>query len=174
MRNITICILFIFISGCYSEKKARQQFGKAAAAYPTIPAEYCAQTFPPQKEFIRGKDSVIRVIDTILEDNAGVTYDTVISHDTVVITKTHQLPNKIITKTFVRTDTVYAENKAALQACNLALRASVQNEGVERKEADKWRKIALRRFWIIVGLGVGIVLWMFALVRRKVVKKAGL
>jgi len=39
-------ILLVGLASCYTENKARQQFSKAAIAYPKLPADYCATTYP--------------------------------------------------------------------------------------------------------------------------------
>jgi len=39
-------IFILFLCGCYTEKKATEQFNKAALNYPKLPADYCANEFP--------------------------------------------------------------------------------------------------------------------------------
>ena len=52
MRILAICLIIAIIlvtiltSSCYNQRKATQQFSRAAVAYPKLPAEYCAATFP--------------------------------------------------------------------------------------------------------------------------------
>lgn len=46
MRHLLILAILVVISSCYTERKARDQFSKAAIAYPIIPAEYCADEYP--------------------------------------------------------------------------------------------------------------------------------
>jgi hypothetical protein len=39
-------LIILLLCGCYSERKATQQFSRAAVAYPAIGANYCATTYP--------------------------------------------------------------------------------------------------------------------------------
>lgn len=163
--------LVVVLSGCYTERKAKSQFGKAVAAYPLIAPEYCAVTFPIKEIVIQGKDSVITKTDTLWGDDGNVFRDTLYSHDTVRIYTTHQLPGRIVNNTFIRTDTIYKENTAALAASNIALRDAVTHltgEQVKseerRKDRNKWRLIAITE-------GVVIALGLFGLVRRRLTKK---
>jgi len=43
---IVAALIILAFTSCYSERKAKSQFSKAAIAYPKIPADYCAVTFP--------------------------------------------------------------------------------------------------------------------------------
>lgn len=135
-------------TGCYGEKKARQQFAKAAVAYPEIPAEYCANEFPV-------KDSVIRDTTTI-SDTLIVTglSDTVFIQDfdtvRMIITKT--LPGKIITNTVHITDTIIRENTASVKACEID--KSKLTGLLEKKtgESDRWQGKYKKTSWIMWGL----------------------
>ena len=164
-----VIILCILLSGCYNQRKATSQFGKAVTAYPKIGADYCAITYPPKEKLIKG-DSVI-VLDTIY--TGGETFfDTVYtSPDTVLITKTVTLPAKVINKTITLHDTLVVENTAALKSCQLDNSKMLSLLHDKTKEADKWRKTAKKRFWIIAGMGAAMALGLFLALRRKVVKK---
>lgn len=159
-------MLSLLLTGCgYPESKARSQFSRAAAAFPIIPAEYCAQTYPVKEKVITGKDSVR--VDTLWADSSSTTVvrDTIRFKDTVIIQTVKILPGKTIRETFIRTDTVYKENTAALDACNIALRSSVINLEKANAEWEKWMQRAKLRWWIIaalitvLGLGIFFLLW---------------
>src|SRR6188768_1720920 len=108
-------ILLIGLASCYTEKKARNQFSKAAIAYPRLPADYCATTYPVKDSIIT--DTLITT-DTLYIEGQDLT-DTIRLNDTVRITITKQLPGKIITNTIHVTDTIYRENTAATAACRI-------------------------------------------------------
>lgn len=152
-------IVAVLLSSCYGERKARSQFGKAAAAYPLVAAEYCGITFPPKDSLIKG-DSIV-TFDTLFV-GGSVRFDTLTLRglsDTIRITKIIELPGKVITQRIFIHDTLQVVNTAALKACEIALHQSVVNEGIERTSAAAWRKKAKQRFWILLGIGiVGIAL----------------
>lgn len=58
-------------------------------------------------------------------------------------------------------------NTAQYDVCQINLGYAVINQTRAQAEADKWRAIARKRFWIIVGLASGIVLWFAAFLYRK-------
>ena len=152
MKPVLIILTALALAGCYTQQKARQQFGKAAAAYPLIPAQYCAVTYPPKDSLIKG-DSVV-TFDTLW--GAG-RVDTLYSfhRDTVYITMTR--PGKTIIQTVRVTDTIQIVNTAALSACQIENGDLSGLLKAKTAEYDKWREIARTRFWIILGLGVLIV-----------------
>lgn len=111
-----ILLFACFALGCYNQKKAQTQFGKAAANYPIIPATYCAITYPPKVEFVKG--DTITNTDTLQLDGNVIT-DTVVNLDTVRITTIKTLPGQTITKVIHVTDTVKTESTAKLSECDL-------------------------------------------------------
>jgi len=141
-------ILLVGLASCYTENKARQQFSKAAIAYPKLPADYCATTYPV-------KDSIIR--DTLLTTDTLVTpgqdlTDTITINDTVRITVTKTLPAKIITNTVRIRDTIYQTNTAEVSACkidNSRLTALLVSVTADR---DKYKAKANKRGWMFWGL----------------------
>ena len=165
---LLIIILPTLIIGCYSKRKAQTQFAKAVAYDGSIPAKYCAQTFPVIEKIIKGKDSII--VDTLWGEGETITR-TLIERvrDTVYITK--YIQGNTIRETIVRTDTIVKENTAALAASRLELGKALTIATDKTNEATKWRKIARKRFWIIAGMGAAMALGIFAMIRRKVVKK---
>lgn len=160
---LTSAVLF---SGCYSLNKAKSQFGRATVAFPELPADYCARTYPPKIEAVKGKDSVR--VDTLW--GAGelvVIRDTLRSRDTIWIKTVERLPGQVITKTVLRTDTIYQENRAALDLCGIERGKAIMAADREHGQATKWRAIARKRFWIIAGMGFVIALGVFGFLRKK-------
>lgn len=163
MRFIFACLL---LSGCgYPYKKAQQQFGKAASTYPELPANYCAKVYPVKTDTVLRGDTVVH-FDTIYTGNDPV-FDTITVKDTVRITKT--VTNRVlVNKQVVRVDTVIRESTAALEACRIDNSRLTRLEADDRAVSDKWRRIARKRFWIIIGMGAGILLGLFAIIKKKV------
>ena len=154
MRILPICLIIAIIlvtiltSSCYNQRKATQQFSRAAVAYPKLPAEYCAITYPVKDSII--KDTLITT-DTLLVPGQDIT-DTVRSLDTIRITTVKYLPGKIITNTFHIVDTIYKENTAALKVCQLD--NSIMTDLLSKKtaEADKYHGQSTKRGYIMWGL----------------------
>lgn len=150
MRYLFIILIIVFILmlfiGCFSEKKAQQQFAKAAVAFPKISANYCAFYFPSRDSLIKG-DSVL-VFDTLYD--MSVLTDTLYNKDTVTIIKT--LPGKVITKTIHLIDTVYRENTAKIKACEIDKSKLIELLQKKTHEADTWEGKAKTRFYIMWSL----------------------
>lgn len=163
MRPVII-ICSILLVGCYSQRKATSQFAKASIAYPEILAKTCATTYPVKTDTIVKGVTQIK-LDTLYMGDTY--YDTVYSfhRDTVFITK--YLPGKTIIQTNFRTDTVYKENTAALDLCAINRDKAIGLLDIKTKEYDKWRAIAKKRFFIILGMGLIIALGLFGFVRKK-------
>lgn len=140
------------LQGCYTQQKAKNQFGKAAITYPEIPARYCATTYPAKEVLIKGKDSLL--IDTIYTGTGEFITDTIVKNDTIFYHTVERLPGTVITKTIARVDTAYIENTAALALCDIERGKAIGLLDKKTIEADRWRAIAKKRFWIIVGLGL--------------------
>jgi len=161
-------IFIIVLSGCYSRQKAVKQHGRASATYPEIAADYCARIYPAKDSLIKG-DSIV-ITDTIY--TGGLTsFDTTIVMETKYITKTIQLPGTKIIERIFKTDTVVRVDRAALDLCSIERGKALTIATDKTKEADKWRAIARKRFWLLVGLGAAMALGIFAMIRKKVVKK---
>lgn len=162
-----IFLVFLLV-GCYSHQKATNQHGRAVATFPDIGADYCARTYPPKDSLIKG-DSVI-VLDTIYQ--GGETFiDTVIVPSTdsvrVWITKTVQLPAKVVTRTVTIRDTVVKINTALLDACQIEKRKLTDALTVEQKRADKYQGQAKQRLWILLGIAGAFLVWLFFRLKRK-------
>lgn len=171
MKWLTLLLLFV-ATGCYTKQKATSQFGKAAAAYPELPADYCARTYPSSTDTVV-KGVTTTVFDTIYTGGETL-FDTVVVMDTKYITKTIQLPGTKVIERTVRVDTVEKVSTkllAALDLCSIERGKAITLATDKTKEADKWKRIAKRRFWIIAGMGAAMALGLFVALRRKVVKK---
>lgn len=167
MRRVFVILLLSPFLACYSPQKARQQFSRATVAYPEIPARYCATTYPAKDSLIKG-DSIV-TYDTLWA--AGeVHFDTVYNRtrDTVFITRF--LPGQVIRETIRATDTVYQENTAALDLCNIERRAAILAADREHKELVSWKGKAKKRWWIIAGMGLVIALGIFGFLRKKITR----
>ena len=159
-------ILGAFLLSCNPTKKAQRELDKAKqvlGANLTEAAKFCTDRFPPKVEYVKG-DSVI-VLDTLYV-GGDVVFDTLVTKDTVYITKT--LPPKVITKTILRVDTIKDSNPAALIAANATINKQITELAFKDKEiaelkknAEGWEKKAKRRWWflvLVVGLAGGWIL----------------
>lgn len=155
--KILIILCLVLLTGCYNQRKATVQHGKAVATFPIIGADYCARTYPARDSLIKG-DTVLN-FDTIYV--AGETYlDTVRIGDTIRITRTVQLPGTIIKERYYIHDTVIKVNTAAVDQCAI-LRDQAINIATDKtkeaaklkKSSNKWRMIAIG-LMIVVGLGL--------------------
>lgn len=149
-----ICLLSF---SCYNQKKAMQQFSRAATNYPAIPAQYCSTTFPVKETFIKG-DSVI-ITDTLIQDGL-ISFDTLVSFDTITITKTITTPPTVITRTIHVTDTIKGESTAQLEVCQLErnttlnlLTESQENNKVIQKRLNTRTGIMWSLILLVVALG---------------------
>lgn len=156
-------VYFLFaLLGCYTSKKAKEQFNKAALNYPEIPAEYCADQFPV-------KDSVItdtlRTTDTLYVEGLS---DTVMiqDFDTVRIFITKTLPGKVITNTVTIRDTIIRENTAKIAACEIDKSKLINITVGQAAEINKYKGKAKTRAYIMWGLIlllisiIGLNIWL--------------
>lgn len=156
---VIILFVLLFFSGCYSERKAKDQFSKAAIAYPAIPAEYCATAFPVKDSIIKG-DSIIS-FDTLYIEG-GIVTDTVIDKDTVRITTTKTLPAKIITNTVHIRDTLIQENTAKIKACEIDKNKMIGLLEKKTSESESWQAKAKKRgkiMWLLILIIIGLGAW---------------
>lgn len=149
-RKIKYLFLILILTGCYSERKAKDQFSKAVVAYPKLPAEYCSTTFPVKDSII--KDTVTTT-DTVLMQG-GIIEDTIIVkvNDTVRITIIRELPGKIITNTVHIRDTIIRENTAALKLCEIDKSTLTDLLTKQTEQTEKYEGRAKKRGWIMWGL----------------------
>jgi PBP1b-binding outer membrane lipoprotein LpoB len=160
---LLLAMIVFFFTNCYNQKKAQQQFAKAAINYPKIPADYCALNFPVRDSIIRG--DTVTTLDTMYIDQ--IRTDTLMNelNDTVYIVTT--LPAKIVTKIISRTDTVFKENTANLKSCQLDNSNLIQLLRNKTSELDNWKGKAQKRGWIMWGLiiliaaVIGLRVWRF-------------
>jgi len=144
---VVLILIVLAFTSCYSERKAKSQFSRAAVAYPKLPAEYCAITYPIKDSII--KDTLITT-DTVLVQGQDIT-DTIFG-DTIRITTVRYLPGKVITNTFHITDTIYQENTEAFKACQLDNSTIADLLRMKTKESDKYKGQSTKRGWIMWGL----------------------
>jgi hypothetical protein len=159
MRQLP-AILALLLLGCYSQEKAQRQHGKAVATYPEIGADYCARIYPPARDTIIKGDTVVEV-QIIYEDTGSVIVDTVNNLDTVTITRTITKPTQTIVQRIYQTDTLYRENRAALDLCEKERREAVAALSVEQSRADKYKKRAALRGYILLGLILAAAVWLY-------------
>lgn len=160
-------VYFIFgLFGCYTERKAKNQFAKAAVAYPKIPAEYCANEFPVKDSLIT---DTLRTSDTILIQG-GIKEDTIIMrvNDTVRITIIRELPGKVITNTIHIRDTIIRENTALLAACNIDKSSLTDLLTKQTAQTEKYKGQARKRGWWMWGLIAFIALVIGANIYLKI------
>jgi len=161
---ILLYFIMVIMPGCYNVKKATVQHGRAVATYPGIGADYCNRTYPCIDSLIAG-DSVI-VYDTLW--GAGETiYDTEYINDTVYLSKVIIQPRTVI-KTVTRIDTIRLNNTAALDLCAITRDGAIRLAEDYKAEAGKWRKTAKNRFWIIIAICGGGLVWLVYKFRGKI------
>lgn len=160
MIAISAVAMLLGMSSCYTEHKAQKQVDKAHHRYPTVPAKFCSEQYPPKdsvsvvKEYLQGEDVIIT--DTMIMLHQ--------LRDTVVLTK-------YITKTIRTTDTlrdikyVQQENKAALTLKEAELRRLNTKLNSVTDSRNNWRK------WSLALGGVILLYVCFRLVRYYLLKK---
>lgn len=164
MKKILV-ILLVCLAGCYNQKKAQRNFSRAAINYPEIPAQYCSNAFPVKEIIREGKDSI--TTDTLWVQGETVR-DTIKKDSVIYITTTIQLPGKVITNNFYKTDTIVKENTAKLEACEIERRKVIALLETQTNKADKWQAIAKKRFWIIAGLSALLIFGLISTIKSKV------
>lgn len=162
-------LLILLLSSCYSERKAKNQFSKAAIAYPKIPAEFCADEFPVKDSVI--KDTVITTDTLYIEGLA----DTVMiqDFDTVRITITKTLPAKVITNTVHIRDTIIKTNTAEIAACEIDKSKLTGLLVSKTDEADKYKVQAKRRgqfMWSLIAILIAYIGLKIYLRTKKIIK----
>lgn len=166
--KLTIFILFwvtvLILSGCYTERKARQEMSKAHLNYPSILPELCADLFPVTEITIQG-DTVF-VTDTVF-DAIFFPSDTTILNDTVRIVKT--LPGKTvtITNTVTRVDTIIQKSTAEIAACSIARDGAIKLANDNAATAAKWKKRATLYGFSALGLILVIGVWTYFKIKGK-------
>ena len=164
---IKYLLIILLLCSCYTERKAKGQFGKAVTAYPGLGAAFCAIAYPCETNPVRS--DTVTVYDTIYTGGDTV-FDTILVNDTVRVTKTVQLPGKVITRTLTIHDTVRIKDQAALKVCELARDEATRLQGEERAERMKYQGRARKYLYGLIGAGALIGLWLFLAVRKRVKK----
>lgn len=164
-----LIILILFAASCSPSR----QFAKLAIAHPELPAKYCVDKYEGKKDTVYKQGAERLTFDTIYT-GGEITTDTVyLAGKPIEVTKTIILPGKTIYERSIRVDTVYRDSPELLAKYDLSdieRRDAIINEKAERIESDKWRKIAKKRFWTILGMGAGIALGLFLFIRKKITK----
>lgn len=157
-------ILLLLLSSCYSQRKAEIQFGKAVTTYPVIGADWAKTAYPIKERLLPGKTDTLQTFDTLY--GAG-TIDTLITRDTVTITKT---VTKLIhdTRTINVHDTLIQENTAALSACEARQAAVIDTQASDRRDLDAWKSKAKTRFWWILALLIIISGYITGRITKKI------
>lgn len=186
---LTATLVLIF-AGCYNQKKATLQHGKAVLVFPAIGADYCARVYPPRDTTITVHVSDSTKYKEIVEDLQGDLYisnqlidslvDALANGDTtcrkyakVIIDLQKQLltlKQKIITIPPVTTHEVVTNtviDRAALDLCNIEKSKAIQLALDETAERKDWQAKAKKRFWIAAGLGTLIGLYLFFWIRKR-------
>lgn len=168
MRITAILLTCFILSSCYTRNRAQKSFARATVTYPEIAADYCSRTYPPKDSLIKG-DSVV-TFDTLYM-GGDIHFDTVYSFrkDTVFITKI--VPGKTIIQTIHVTDTVKVVNTAEVDLWKIQANKAIDIATDKTKESDKWKRIAKKRWWIILGMGAAMILGIVAIVGRSLKKK---
>lgn len=165
MRNlITALLVVVALTGCYNQRKATVQHGRAVATFPEIGADYCARTYPPDTTFRPG-DTLV-VLDTLYV-GGEIHFDTVYSQrrDTVYITRYVQGAHTI-ERHYIR-DTVVTVDRASLDAANIDRKKAVDLLAGETIERRKYQKQARTRLWILIAIGAVAGGWIVWKVRKK-------
>lgn len=155
MTKYLLLFSVLIVTSCYTEQKARQQFSKAAIAYPKLPADYCANEFPIRDSITT--DTVLTT-DTLFIEGQDLT-DTVTVNDTVRITIIKTLPGRVITNTVHIRDTIIRENTAALAACKIDNSNMTSLLVKQTAQTDKYKGQAGKRGWIMWSLILLIIVY---------------
>lgn len=161
---IKYLLIITLLASCYTERKAKGQFGKAVTAYPGLGAVFCALTYPCEINPV--VSDTVTVTDTIYSGGDTV-FDTILVNDTLWVTKTVQLPGRVITKTVMIHDTVKVKDQAALKVCELARDEATRLQGKERAERLKYQGRARNYLYGLIGAGALIGLWLFFFIRKR-------
>lgn len=156
-RTPAILALLLFAGmagGCFTEKKAARLHDKIGDRHPVVPAKYCADKYKTDTVTVSG-ESVI-TFDTIYVDYI----DTVEIGIELPLDTTGRLfppikkcKDRIITKTVVRTDTIYRENIARVDQYKIERDNAVKKLTEATEDLKKARTTNKIRFWIIIALG---------------------
>lgn len=147
MGKLSLVILALILSSCYTQKRATMQVIRAHSTFPVVVAEYCATHYPPI--IGAGRIDTLLQYDTLIEEHHYFNQ----TRDTVTVERI-----KTITRieTITRTDTVENSAKVAalweqIQAINLDLRE-------EQKKHKQWKNTGMALIALIVLLGLGAVM----------------
>lgn len=170
MALIVVALLWVvsaFCTGCYSQKKATQQHGRAVSTYPVIGADYCARTYPCEPGPVRSDTTT--VYDT-LWGAAEIITDTIRATDTIYIFKSVQLPGRIITRTVTIRDTVQIKDRAELDKCAIQRDEAITRAEKEQVLKEKYQRRSRHYLYALIGIGAAGLIWLILFFRKKIVK----
>lgn len=162
-------VILILLAGCSAPK----QFARLAISHPELPAKYCVDKYERQKDTVYKQGAEKLTFDTIYT-GGEITTDTVyVAGKPMEVVKIITLPGQTIYERSLRVDTVYRDSPGLLaryDLCDIERRAAVLSAVQDRTDRDKWRRIARKRFWIIIGMGAVMALGIFMAVRKRLIK----
>lgn len=188
-------LIVLILPGCYSEKLANRQVGKAGVYYPAILAKKARDIFPcvvkDSIQTISTSDSALYkdVVEELQGDlfTSNQLADSLIQalsegdttcrkYSAVIIELQRQimaLKQKVITIPPVTTITRIVEkveDKAALYACESDKSKAIDLATDFKTKYEAADKKAKKRFWIIIGLSAAMALGIYASIRKKIIK----
>ena len=142
---IAVMFFLSVLASCTTERKAVNYFNK----HPELSAKFCGDAYPVKSEYKPGetiikRDTVIVSSDSVLCPPAGEKGAN--SESKPVYVKCP--PNKTITQTIFRTDTLIKENTAKLESLRYDLaKVQADNAGLKKdKKALVWTVVILGLF----------------------------
>lgn len=158
---IKYLLLTLILVGCYNERKATQQFAKAAVAYPRIGAEYCSDKYPIKDSLIRDTSYHFDTLYMAGKNDTAYYF----AHDTLTRIITKIVP-QIITKEIHIVDTIIKENTAAVRLCEIDKNNAIKLAVDQTKIANDFKAKAHKRgtiMWsIIAAIVIGGGLWVYS------------
>lgn len=161
--------IIILLSGCYSSQKAIKQANKAMKKHPINVLPLFRANFPCD---VLRVDTAIYYTDTLISfecpENSYNTTDTVrdtVLHvitrpKTVVVTKTVQVPAKVITKTIM--------DSSLTRELQLKLLVCQTNYAVDAKELEQVKKkLKTRNYWVFSLILLLIISILTHFIRKK-------
>lgn len=159
---LALLSIAIMAGGCFTEKRAQKSFSKVVEQYPHIPAKHCADEYRTDTITVKG-DSILS-FDTIYV-GGEIFNDTAFINDTVYVTEKYT-NERVITKTVKITDTIYRENKAALDLCSIERGSAIRQLEKATEELKKVKAGNRNKLWIIIALSAVVVMLGYGRVKK--------
>lgn len=165
-KVISILIILIIFSSCYTAKKAQRQVQRANLEFPLVTTDFCAITFPIKEKlvekikFIKG-EAIIKT-DTLTIDCDSVVADK--NKDNKVLIKYRNIYQ---TDTIVKTITIEKENTARITN----LQIQIEDLTLIKKQNEKTIKeksIRIKDLWyfLVGSIALNVFLILFIVRRR--------